>query len=182
MSIWRREREAEEGQKGMNGKNKRLVTEIGLVIYGSSAQRKKRWTYEAKRGQTGDNRQTKSNTMERSKRRGVTLSCAECRRLKLKCSKVFPCTNCVKKGCAAICPQGSLTTGKGNRSVFYFFIFIFFLGLIYYLALSSQIPRFSMKKSTIFLPGSEYSKMPSQLPMPAVPTSLIPSSHKSCFR
>ncbi|KAF4610477.1 hypothetical protein D9613_006768 [Agrocybe pediades] len=51
------------------------------------------------------------------KRRGVALSCAECRRLKLKCSRVFPCNNCVKKGCAAICPEGSLTTGKGNRFV-----------------------------------------------------------------
>jgi len=63
--------------------------------------------------------------MERSsKRRGVALSCAECRRLKLKCSRVFPCTNCVKKGCAAICPQGSLTTGKGNRSVFFFLLLV----------------------------------------------------------
>ncbi|KAF8899631.1 fungal-specific transcription factor domain-containing protein [Gymnopilus junonius] len=51
------------------------------------------------------------------KRRGVALSCAECRRLKLKCSRDFPCSNCVKKGCAAICPEGSLTTGKGNRFV-----------------------------------------------------------------
>ncbi|KDR67949.1 hypothetical protein GALMADRAFT_161257 [Galerina marginata CBS 339.88] len=51
------------------------------------------------------------------KRRGVALSCAECRRLKLKCSRAFPCSNCVKKGCAAICPEGSLTTGKGNRFV-----------------------------------------------------------------
>ncbi|KAF8801279.1 hypothetical protein BYT27DRAFT_7235766 [Phlegmacium glaucopus] len=51
------------------------------------------------------------------KRRGVALSCAECRRLKLKCSRDFPYSNCVKKGCAAICPDGSLTTGKGNRFV-----------------------------------------------------------------
>lgn len=63
--------------------------------------------------------------MERSsKRRGVALSCAECRRLKLRCSRVFPCTNCVKKGCAAICPQGSLTTGKGNRSVVFFLLLV----------------------------------------------------------
>ncbi|KAK7445467.1 hypothetical protein VKT23_014886 [Stygiomarasmius scandens] len=53
----------------------------------------------------------------RNKRRGAALSCAECRRLKLKCSRVFPCSNCVKKGCGAICPEGSLTTGKGNRFV-----------------------------------------------------------------
>ncbi|PFH45910.1 hypothetical protein AMATHDRAFT_70915 [Amanita thiersii Skay4041] len=53
----------------------------------------------------------------RTRRRGMALSCAECRRLKLKCSRDFPCNNCVKKGCGAICPSGSLTTGKGNRFV-----------------------------------------------------------------
>ncbi|KAJ6624985.1 hypothetical protein B0H10DRAFT_1783893 [Mycena sp. CBHHK59/15] len=53
----------------------------------------------------------------RHKRRATTaLSCAECRRCS-RCSRVFPCSNCVKKGCAAICPDGSLTTGKGNRFV-----------------------------------------------------------------
>lgn len=58
-----------------------------------------------------------SSLVSRNKRRGVALSCAECRRLKLKCSRQFPCSNCVKKGCSAICPEGSLTTGKGNRFV-----------------------------------------------------------------
>ncbi|KAL1746787.1 fungal-specific transcription factor domain-containing protein [Schizophyllum fasciatum] len=53
----------------------------------------------------------------RTKKKGAALSCAECRRLKLKCSRIFPCTNCVKKGCGAICPNDSLTTGKGNRFV-----------------------------------------------------------------
>ncbi|KZT09905.1 uncharacterized protein LAESUDRAFT_722057 [Laetiporus sulphureus 93-53] len=52
-----------------------------------------------------------------SRRRNAPLSCAECRRLKLKCSRQFPCSSCVKKGCAQICPDGSLTTGKGNRFV-----------------------------------------------------------------
>ncbi|KAJ4473795.1 hypothetical protein J3R30DRAFT_3406645 [Lentinula aciculospora] len=48
---------------------------------------------------------------DKKKRRGgvPALSCAECRRLKLN--------GCVKKGCAAICPDGHLTTGKGNRFV-----------------------------------------------------------------
>ncbi|OCH93710.1 hypothetical protein OBBRIDRAFT_790061 [Obba rivulosa] len=58
-----------------------------------------------------------SNLAARTKRRNAPLSCAECRRLKLRCSRVFPCASCVKKGCAAICPDGSLTTGKGNRFV-----------------------------------------------------------------
>ncbi|KAI1796561.1 fungal-specific transcription factor domain-containing protein [Ganoderma leucocontextum] len=58
-----------------------------------------------------------SQLTAKNKRRNATLSCAECRRLKLRCSRVFPCASCVKKGCAAICPDGSLTTGKGNRFV-----------------------------------------------------------------
>ncbi|KAI0296030.1 hypothetical protein BC826DRAFT_1006878 [Russula brevipes] len=49
----------------------------------------------------------------KQRRRNAALSCAECRR----CSRVFPCASCVKKGCAAICPKGSLTTGKGNRFI-----------------------------------------------------------------
>ncbi|VDB88587.1 unnamed protein product [Peniophora sp. CBMAI 1063] len=53
----------------------------------------------------------------RQRRRSAALSCAECRRLKLRCSRVFPCNSCVKKGCAQICPNGSLTTGKGNRFI-----------------------------------------------------------------
>lgn len=36
-------------------------------------------------------------------------------RLKLRCDKVFPCVSCVKRGLAAICPDGCLTTGQGNR-------------------------------------------------------------------
>ncbi|KAF8998585.1 fungal-specific transcription factor domain-containing protein [Cyathus striatus] len=61
----------------------------------------------AQRDSPGD-----SSLVSRHKRRGVALSCAECRRLKLKCSRVFPCSNCVKKGCAAICPQGTLPSTR----------------------------------------------------------------------
>ncbi|KAH9935858.1 uncharacterized protein BXZ73DRAFT_45387 [Epithele typhae] len=54
---------------------------------------------------------------EKKRKRGATrLSCAECRRLKLRCDRCIPCGSCVKRGCAAICPDGSLTTGKGNRA------------------------------------------------------------------
>lgn len=61
---------------------------------------------------------SKSPLVDKQRRRSnVPLSCAECIRLKLKCSRQFPCSSCVKKGCAAICPDGSLTTGKGNRFV-----------------------------------------------------------------
>ncbi|PPQ94650.1 hypothetical protein CVT25_009381 [Psilocybe cyanescens] len=88
--------------------------------------------------QREDSAQAGSSLVARHpKRRGVALSCAECRRLKLKyvpprcalrartdapeltpdCDGDPPSSNCVKKGCAAICPEGSLTTGKGNRFV-----------------------------------------------------------------
>ncbi|KAF8899388.1 fungal-specific transcription factor domain-containing protein [Infundibulicybe gibba] len=47
----------------------------------------------------------------------VPTSCAECRRLKLRCDRNVPCEKCVSRGCGSICPDGSLTTGKGNRMV-----------------------------------------------------------------
>ncbi|KIM82925.1 hypothetical protein PILCRDRAFT_783847 [Piloderma croceum F 1598] len=51
------------------------------------------------------------------KKHNQKVSCNECRRLKLRCNRVFPCSNCVKKGCGVICPDGSLITGRGNRFV-----------------------------------------------------------------
>ncbi|EJU03612.1 hypothetical protein DACRYDRAFT_21143 [Dacryopinax primogenitus] len=50
-------------------------------------------------------------------RRRPALSCAECRRLKLKCDRVWPCGQCKKRGCAQICPDGHLVPGKGNRFI-----------------------------------------------------------------
>ncbi|RDB19140.1 putative transcriptional regulatory protein C1F7.11c [Hypsizygus marmoreus] len=44
-------------------------------------------------------------------------SCAECRRLKIKCDKQIPCQSCQRRGCAALCPNGSLSTGQGTRFV-----------------------------------------------------------------
>ncbi|KAF8582757.1 hypothetical protein K439DRAFT_1661654 [Ramaria rubella] len=45
-----------------------------------------------------------------------TQACAECRRLKLKCDKNKPCSNCVRRGCASICPQGRMVS-KGSRFI-----------------------------------------------------------------
>ncbi|GAA5913642.1 uncharacterized protein JCM6883_004035 [Sporobolomyces salmoneus] len=39
-------------------------------------------------------------------RQRVSLSCKECRRLKLKCDRSFPCSSCKRRGCADICPDG----------------------------------------------------------------------------
>ncbi|KAK0209958.1 fungal-specific transcription factor domain-containing protein [Desarmillaria ectypa] len=44
-------------------------------------------------------------------------SCAECRRLKIKCDKQIPCQSCQRRGCASLCPNGSLSTGQGTRFV-----------------------------------------------------------------
>ncbi|KAJ6564638.1 fungal-specific transcription factor domain-containing protein [Mycena capillaripes] len=45
------------------------------------------------------------------------VSCAECRRLKIKCDKQIPCQSCVRRGCSALCPNGALATGQGTRFV-----------------------------------------------------------------
>ncbi|KAI0057395.1 hypothetical protein BV25DRAFT_1831235 [Artomyces pyxidatus] len=51
------------------------------------------------------------------KRNRGEISCAECRRLKIKCDKQIPCQSCQRRGCAALCPNGSLATGQGTRFV-----------------------------------------------------------------
>ncbi|KAJ4482356.1 fungal-specific transcription factor domain-containing protein [Lentinula aciculospora] len=38
-------------------------------------------------------------------------------RLKIKCDRQVPCTSCQRRGCAALCPNGSLATGQGTRFV-----------------------------------------------------------------
>ncbi|THH11525.1 hypothetical protein EW145_g571 [Phellinidium pouzarii] len=61
-------------------------------------------------------RKTRERELERKRERG-DVSCAECRRLKLKCNKKIPCGSCVRRGCHIICPNGSLASGKGSRFV-----------------------------------------------------------------
>ncbi|KAF6760882.1 fungal-specific transcription factor domain-containing protein [Ephemerocybe angulata] len=51
------------------------------------------------------------------KRMKGELSCAECRRLKLKCDKQVPCGSCVRRGCDSICPCGILSAGQGTRFI-----------------------------------------------------------------
>ncbi|KAF5393704.1 hypothetical protein D9757_000116 [Collybiopsis confluens] len=45
------------------------------------------------------------------------VSCAECRRLKLKCDKKIPCSSCVRRGVHSICPNGKMAAGQGTRFV-----------------------------------------------------------------
>ncbi|UOH84813.1 hypothetical protein LQV05_001627 [Cryptococcus neoformans] len=55
------------------------------------------------------------NPPPKKKRRQRQLySCAECRRLKLKCDRQVPCSNCIRRGCQELCPNGSKQTVKGN--------------------------------------------------------------------
>ncbi|WWC90917.1 uncharacterized protein L201_005855 [Kwoniella dendrophila CBS 6074] len=45
------------------------------------------------------------------------VSCAECRRSKLRCDRVWPCGECVRRGCPEICPDGILTGRRTMRNV-----------------------------------------------------------------
>ncbi|PSS35348.1 hypothetical protein PHLCEN_2v1685 [Hermanssonia centrifuga] len=59
---------------------------------------------------------TNEEDIEVKRARGE-ISCAECRRLKLKCDKKLPCGSCVRRGCTTICPNGSLSAGQGTRFI-----------------------------------------------------------------
>ncbi|KAL7284825.1 hypothetical protein ACG7TL_002135 [Trametes sanguinea] len=65
----------------------------------------------------GDKDRTQRSQEQELKRARGAISCAECRRLKLKCDKTVPCSSCKRRGCASICPNGSLTTGQGTRFI-----------------------------------------------------------------
>ncbi|KAK0205099.1 fungal-specific transcription factor domain-containing protein, partial [Desarmillaria ectypa] len=61
---------------------------------------------------------THARELEQKRNRdNYQVSCAECRRLKIKCDKQIPCQSCQRRGCAALCPNGSLATGQGTRFV-----------------------------------------------------------------
>ncbi|KAJ7097562.1 fungal-specific transcription factor domain-containing protein [Mycena epipterygia] len=59
---------------------------------------------------------THARELEVKRSRGE-VSCAECRRLKIKCDKQIPCQSCIRRGCSALCPNGALATGQGTRFV-----------------------------------------------------------------
>ncbi|GAA6037354.1 hypothetical protein JCM8097_008526 [Rhodosporidiobolus ruineniae] len=45
----------------------------------------------------------------------ATLSCSECRRLKLRCDRQVPCSSCVKRGLSSLCPDGQLTPTRTSK-------------------------------------------------------------------
>ncbi|TDL15896.1 hypothetical protein BD410DRAFT_795947 [Rickenella mellea] len=59
----------------------------------------------------------KRNSELEARRSRGEISCAECRRLKLRCDKKLPCSSCVRRGCPSICPNGVLSAGVGARFV-----------------------------------------------------------------
>ncbi|KIJ42345.1 hypothetical protein M422DRAFT_208868 [Sphaerobolus stellatus SS14] len=55
-----------------------------------------------------------SSSKQKSKPRLV--ACRECHRSKLKCDRTYPCKSCIKRGCADICPDGTLVATKRQKS------------------------------------------------------------------
>ncbi|THU91953.1 hypothetical protein K435DRAFT_967897 [Dendrothele bispora CBS 962.96] len=55
---------------------------------------------------------TSSISGKQNQKKSQATSCAECRRLKLKCDRVFPCSSCIRRGCANLCPNGTLEKGR----------------------------------------------------------------------
>nr|ODN85910.1 hypothetical protein L203_04409 [Cryptococcus depauperatus CBS 7841] len=51
-------------------------------------------------------------TSPEGKRTKQKLSCAECRRLKLKCDRDVPCSNCIRRNCHELCPDGTKATRR----------------------------------------------------------------------
>ncbi|GAA5857840.1 hypothetical protein JCM1840_000932 [Sporobolomyces johnsonii] len=60
---------------------------------------------------------TPSNGPEPKRAKRGNLSCAECRRLKLKCERgPWPCSSCVRRGCASVCPDRTIApTGRTSK-------------------------------------------------------------------
>ncbi|PCH36758.1 hypothetical protein WOLCODRAFT_127620 [Wolfiporia cocos MD-104 SS10] len=69
------------------------------------------------RARADDKERTARVQEQEFKRARGAISCAECRRLKLKCDKTVPCSSCKRRGCSSICPNGALTTGQGTRFI-----------------------------------------------------------------
>ncbi|EAL20713.1 hypothetical protein CNBE0780 [Cryptococcus deneoformans B-3501A] len=57
-----------------------------------------------------ENGASKAPLRKKQRKQRPVFSCAECRRLKLKCDRQVPCDNCVKRRCHSICPDGVRVT------------------------------------------------------------------------
>ncbi|KAF8590790.1 hypothetical protein K439DRAFT_1627523 [Ramaria rubella] len=57
-----------------------------------------------------------SSSAQKSKSKPRLVACRECHRSKLKCDRSYPCKSCIKRGCADICPDGTLVATKRQKS------------------------------------------------------------------
>ncbi|KAH8097119.1 hypothetical protein BXZ70DRAFT_895415 [Cristinia sonorae] len=55
------------------------------------------------------------NAAKEARRIRGEIACAECRRLKIKCDRKVPCSSCVARGCAVVCPNDVLPPGDNSR-------------------------------------------------------------------
>lgn len=53
-------------------------------------------------------------------------SVTECRRLKLKCDRDIPCSNCVRRGCRELCPDGVKETRRALVTIILLFAYYHF--------------------------------------------------------
>ncbi|KZP04803.1 hypothetical protein FIBSPDRAFT_940817 [Athelia psychrophila] len=66
---------------------------------------------------TSSSRKTRKLASEEDielKRSCGEISCAECKRSKLKCDKKIPCGSCVRRGCSNVCPNGTSTSADSS--------------------------------------------------------------------
>ncbi|WWC65511.1 uncharacterized protein I303_108129 [Kwoniella dejecticola CBS 10117] len=49
---------------------------------------------------------------QKKRKQRQQFSCAECRRLKLKCDRQIPCANCVRRACGHLCPEKERPQGN----------------------------------------------------------------------
>ncbi|KAJ3573580.1 hypothetical protein NP233_g2337 [Leucocoprinus birnbaumii] len=58
-----------------------------------------------------------SGELQTKRKRGANrLNCAECRKHKLRCNKLIPCSSCVRRGRSSVCPDHTLVPGRGRSS------------------------------------------------------------------
>ena len=46
------------------------------------------------------------------------MACAECHRMKVRCDRAVPCSTCVKRGCAVLCPNGPYSIPPNSLNLF----------------------------------------------------------------
>ncbi|XAO22860.1 hypothetical protein I312_104172 [Cryptococcus bacillisporus CA1280] len=52
---------------------------------------------------------------KKKRKKRKPLNCAECRRLKLKCSREVPCSNCTRRGCISQCLGGDMDEHQNDN-------------------------------------------------------------------